>query len=116
MSKRVGRHIGIQTKLNHRRRNVFERAVYVYKNRMRLGYGTPLDAKRMATLIQNPERLIDAVKIMHAWDRKKLGPSRRFETRQHTDKISRNHAFKLSKMIAAMKLKSRSRTQSNAMK
>ena len=94
----VIRRNSIRTTQNHRGRGLMERAVYVYRNRDRLGSGTSLNTKQVAELIRNPDKLMQAVKSCHTRERQALGSHRNLETRKRMDKIRRAYDVKRREM------------------
>jgi hypothetical protein len=69
-----------------------ERAVYVFKNRERLGEaGKPLSLRRMIPLILSGRKLYARVLQMHDWERRALAREEKTTTKVHADRIWQSH-------------------------
>ncbi len=86
--------------IDTRRNHPFERAVYVFLNRDRLGGGKPLTMKQMAGLILKPGKLIAHVEEMHERERRGLARAQSAEVLKHTDIIMAQHRIKADRPSA----------------
>lgn len=69
----------------------FERAVFVYSQRERLGNGKPLTFRQMVQLILKPERLMKRVEAVHQKERRSLASAERTEKRGVTKRLWEQH-------------------------
>ncbi len=57
----------------------FERAVFVFRNRERLGYGKRLSIRQMVSLIRHQGKLLDRLDAVHAKERRTLAQAEKVE-------------------------------------
>jgi hypothetical protein len=72
----------------------FERAVFVFRNRNRLGHGKPLAWRQMAAMILSGKRLDQALQATHQRERRALARTEKAEIKQRTDRIYAIHREK----------------------
>jgi hypothetical protein len=72
----------------------FERAVFVFRNRNRLGHGKPLAWRQMAAMILSGKRLDQALQATHQRERRALARAEKTEIKQRTDRIYAIHREK----------------------
>jgi hypothetical protein len=65
----------------------FERAVFVYTQRERLGNGKPLSVRQMFQLIRNPDRLLQRVEAIQNKERQSLARAERTEKKQVSERL-----------------------------
>jgi len=68
-----------------------ERAVFVYKNRDRLGHGRPLGMRDMFVMIVAPGRLAKALDYVHRQERRAVAREEKTETKGYRDRIWASH-------------------------
>jgi hypothetical protein len=88
---------GHKKELRHLQRNAthpFERAVYVFRNRERLGNGKPLTLRQMAGLILKPGQLSARVSSIHEKERRTLARTEKSEKKAITERIWKDHKTK----------------------
>lgn len=76
----------------------FERAVYVFRQRERLGQGKPLTRLQMIRLILNPDRLLKRVEAVQQKERRTLASAEKSEKRVATKRLWEQHKFKFEKL------------------
>lgn len=76
----------------------FERAVYVYTQRNRLGNGKPLTVRQMFNLIIKPDRLLNRVETIQAQERASLARSEKTEKKQVSDRLWQNYKAGIEKI------------------
>ena len=69
----------------------FERAVFVFRNRERLGDGKRLTLRQMAGLILRPDRLMKRVEAVHDKERRNLARSEKSEKKVISERIWQQH-------------------------
>ena len=77
----------------------FERAVYVFSQRARLGHGKSLTLRQMLPLIANQRKLLDAVERMHGRERRQLAQMQKVEQKGYAEKIWEHHERRFDKLI-----------------
>lgn len=90
----------INTTKRYRGRNVVERAIFVYRNRDRLGYRLPLSTTEMTELIANPDKLMKRVLDRQDEDRRFLGRLQRRRANDLGQDIKKQHSAKLDRLAA----------------
>lgn len=65
----------------------FERAVFVYSQRERLGNGKPLTLRQMVQLIMKPERLLQRVEAIQEKERRTLARSEKTDKKQVSERL-----------------------------
>lgn len=65
----------------------FERAVFVYAQRERLGSGKPLSFRQMFQLIRNPDRLLQRVDAIQTKERRFLARAEKTEKKQVSERL-----------------------------
>ena len=79
--------------------NLFERAVYVFTNRERLGTGTrPLDRRGMISLILSADRLLKRVGVIHERERQALARQSKLDAKLVTEPLWNGHKRALAFM------------------
>jgi hypothetical protein len=73
----------------------FERAVFVFRNRNRLGRGKPLSWQQMARMILSGKRLNQALQSAHERERRGLARTEKLDIKQRMDRIYGIHREKL---------------------
>lgn len=73
------------------RTHPFERAVFVFRNRNRLGRSKPLTIAQMAGLIVSGKRLTQALHHVHERERRSLARAEKLQTKQFSDRIWISH-------------------------
>lgn len=81
-------------------RTVFERAVFVFSQRERLGRGKPLTVRQMLPLIRNEGKLIDRLEAVHLRERRALAQVEKVETKALTDRIWIQHRTRFERLKA----------------
>lgn len=81
-------------------RTVFERAVFVFSQRERLGHGKPLTVRQMLPLIRNEGKLVDRLEAVHLRERRALAQVEKVETKALTDRIWIQHRVKFERLKA----------------
>jgi hypothetical protein len=77
----------------------FERAVYVFSQRERLGHGKSLTLRQVLPLIANQGKLLDAVERMHGRERRQLAQMQKVEQKGYAEKIWEHHERRFDKLI-----------------
>jgi hypothetical protein len=65
----------------------FERAVFVYSQRERLGHGKPLTFRQMFHLIRNPDRLLQRVEAIQSKERQSLARAEKTDKKQVSEQL-----------------------------
>lgn len=65
----------------------FERAVFVYSQRERLGNGKPLTFRQMFQLIMNPDRLLQRVDAVQSKERRSLARAEKTDKKQVSERL-----------------------------
>lgn len=92
LQKREAKHLASAT--------IFERAVFVFAQRERLGIRKPLSFRQAVSLIRNPGRLLDRIDAVHDRERRVLAQIEKAETRTFTENIWTQHRAKADLLIA----------------
>lgn len=72
-----------------------ERAVFVYRNRERLGHGRPLTLRAMVSMILLPGKLARALGFVHQRERRDLAREEKIEGKTYRDRIWASHRERL---------------------
>ena len=80
--------------------NIFERAVFVFSQRERLGLRQPLSFKSAVSLITNPGKLLDRLERTQKQERRNLGQVQHAGLRVFADRIWADHRTRMDKLIA----------------
>ena len=91
LQKREAKHLADAT--------VFERAVFVFAQRERLGLRKPLSFRQAVSFIRNPGRLLDRIDAIHDRERRALAQIEKAETRTFTETIWTQHRAKADRLI-----------------
>lgn len=75
-----------------------ERAVFVFRERERLGQGKPLTLRQMGNLITRPGKLIDRLEAVHEKERRVLAREEKSEAKALTDRIWTQHKTKFERL------------------
>lgn len=73
----------------------FERAVFVYSQRERLGGGKPLTFRQMFHLIRNPDRLLQRVDAIQNKERQSLARAEKTEKKQVSERLWLNYKSRI---------------------
>lgn len=73
----------------------FERAVFVYSQRERLGSGKPLTLRQMFHLIRNPDRLLQRVDAIQNKERQSLARAEKTEKKQVSERLWLNYKSRI---------------------
>lgn len=92
VQKREGRHVANAT--------LFERAVFVFSQRERLGLRKPLSFRQAVSFIRHPGKLLDRIDAVHERERRGLAQVEKAETRTYTETIWTRHRAKADRLIA----------------
>jgi hypothetical protein len=84
--------------LTHAATHPFERAVFVYTQRERLGNGKPLTFRQMVNLIIKPDRLLKRVEAIQARERRGLARAEKIERKQVTDRLWQRYESAIGKI------------------
>lgn len=76
----------------------FERAVFVFTQRERLGNGKPLTLRQMVNLIVRPDRLLQRVEAIQAKERRSLAHEEKTEKKQVSERLWLQHKAGVEKM------------------
>jgi len=90
----------IKTTKRYHGRNIIERAIFVYRNRDRLGYHLPLSPKEMTELIASPDKLMKRVLDRQDDDRRFLGRLQRRRANELGDVIKQRHRVRMEELSA----------------
>lgn len=77
------------------RTSPLDRAVFVYKNSLRLGRGRPLTGKEAGRLIASPDKLAAAVERVHGLERRELAMVQKHEMRRRLDRVAESYEHRL---------------------
>jgi hypothetical protein len=77
---------------------VFERAVFVFGQRERLGRGKPLTVRQMLPLIRDQGKLLDRVEAVHERERRGLAQIEKAEANIYTGRIWTQHREKFDRL------------------
>jgi hypothetical protein len=80
------------------RGNIFERAVFVFGQRERLGNGKSFSFRQMLPLILDGGKLMDRLDVAHQRERRSLAQIEKAETRIYTDRIWTLHKAKFDRL------------------
>lgn len=80
--------------------NLFERAVFVFKNSERLGNGSPLSWRRKFQLIRSPAKLMKAVEGLHTRERREMGMIEKVEMKERLDRVWQSHEYRFQALKA----------------
>lgn len=80
------------------RGTIFERAVFVFGRRERLGNGKTLSFRQMLPLILDGGKLMDRLDVAHQRERRSLAQIEKAETRIYTDRIWTQHKAKFDRL------------------
>jgi len=69
----------------------FERAVFVFKNRERLGHGKRLTFRQMVRLIRHQDKLLDRLDAVHLKERRALAQAEKYEKSKLVEPILAKH-------------------------
>ena len=78
----------------------FERAVFVFRNRERLGNGKPLTLRQMVRLIRHQGKLLDRLDAVHQKERRALAQAEKFEKSELVEPILVRHQAKFMRLRA----------------
>lgn len=78
----------------------FERAVFVFSNRERLGYGKRLTFRQMVRLIRHHGKLLDRVDAVHQKERRSLAQGEKYEKSQLVQPILARQEAKFAELRA----------------
>ena len=90
----------IKSAKRYRGRNILERAIFVYRNRDRLGYHFPLSPNEMTELIASPDKLMKRVLDRQDDDRRFLGRLQRHRANELGDVIKQEHRARMDRLAA----------------
>ena len=76
----------------------FERAVFVFRNRERLGHGKPLTFRQMVRLIRDQGKLLDRLDAVHGRERRALAQAEKYEKSQLVEPILVRHEAKFAQL------------------
>lgn len=76
----------------------FDRAVFVFTQRERLGSGKPLTFRQMVNLIVRPDRLLQRVEAIQAKERRSLARAEKTEKKQVSDRLWQNYKGGIDKI------------------
>jgi hypothetical protein len=76
----------------------FERAVFVFTQRERLGNGKPLTFRQMVNLIIRPDRLLQRVEAIQTKERRSLARAEKTEKKQVSERLWLQHKSGVEKM------------------
>lgn len=82
----------------------FERAVFVFTQRERLGNGKPLTFRQMVNLIVRPDRLLQRVDAVQTKERRSLAREEKTEKKQISDRLWQNYKGGIDKIRERQKL------------
>jgi hypothetical protein len=82
------------------RASTLERAIFVFKNRVRLGRGKALTKREMHRAINNPGRLLDLLDLVHTKERTHLAQIQKADGHQYTGKAFDTYARRLDAMLS----------------
>lgn len=78
----------------------FERAVFVFSNRERLGHGKRLTFRQMVRLIRHHDKLLDRLDAVHQKERRSLAQAEKYEKSQMVEPILASQQVKFSDLRA----------------
>lgn len=78
----------------------FERAVFVFSNRERLGHGKRLTFRQMVRLIRHHDKLLDRLDAVHQKERRTLAQAEKYEKSQMVEPILTRQQVKFSDLRA----------------
>ena len=84
--------------LTHAATHPFERAVFVYTQRERLGNGKPLTFRQMVNLIIKPDRLLKRVEAIQARERRGLARAEKLERKEVTERLWQRYESAIDKI------------------
>ena len=85
-------------RVEHQATHPFERAVFVFRNRERLGHGKPLTFRQMVRLIRNQGKLLDRIDAVHQKERRSLAQAEKYEKSQLVEPILVRHEGKFARL------------------
>ncbi|WP_448044411.1 relaxase/mobilization nuclease domain-containing protein [Bradyrhizobium liaoningense] len=77
-----------------------ERAVFVYRNRERLGHGKPLTLRAMVSMILTPGKLDQALDFVHRRERRDIAREEKTEGKTYRDRIWASHRERFHTLCA----------------
>ena len=79
---------------------VFERAVFVFGQRERLGRGKPLSMRTAVELVRRPGKLMSRIDAVHTRERRGLAQMEKAELHIYSDRVWAQHARRVDKLKA----------------
>lgn len=76
----------------------FERAVFVFVNRERLGHGQALTFRQMVRLIRDQGKLLDRLDVVHEKERRSLAQAEKYEKSKMVEPILAQHATRMARL------------------
>lgn len=79
---------------------LFERAVFVFGQRERLGRGKPISVRTAVELIRRPGKLTSRIEAVHTRERRSLAQAEKVELHVYSDRIWAQHAGRVDRLKA----------------
>lgn len=79
---------------------LFERAVFVFSQRERLGLRKPLSFRQAVSFIRRPGKLIERIEAVHERERRGLAQIEKAQTRVYSDRIWSQHRAKADRLMS----------------
>ena len=79
---------------------IFERAVFVFGQRERLGRGKPISFRTAVELVRRPGKLLSRMEAVHTRERQQLARSEKAELSIYSDRIWTHHGARIERLKA----------------